>query len=366
MIRAIHILLLAIFVCGHSFAADVAPLRFVETKHDFGTIREDGGVHRHAFRFVNTGSQPIVVLKVGTSCGCTTAEYSRKPIAPRGEGEIIVTYDPMNQPSGDFMRRATVYTSEGNCVLTITGRITPREKSLYEQYALVVGEGLRADANAHAFGYIEQGHSARSSFAIVNDSDATLEITLVPSEESGRLDVRYPRSLQPHEQSVIDFGYDLSSTGEVYGTLKDVLMVDVNGRRSSMPLVINAIAIDDRAKFADSEAPKVELSENFIKFGTVKRNTPDAERRIEIRNVGIAPLTIRAIESEYGVAEPRVVGTRKVSGAIVVPSDGVVIVAVTIRPSQCSVGVVNDRLRIITDDPHSPMRSVRVTAVIER
>lgn len=366
MIRAIHILLLSIFGLGCVVAAERgAPLRFAETKHDFGNIREDGGVHRHSFRFVSTAEHPVVILKVGTSCGCTTAEYSRKPIMPNGEGVVVVVYDPMNQPGGEFMRRATVYTSEGSTVLTVSGEITPREKSIEEQYAVSLGEGLRAEANSHAFGYIEQGRSARSTFGVVNASDAVAEIRIVPSEESGLLDVRYPQTLQPGERAEIDFGYDLSGGASKYGTLNDVLMIDVNGRRSHVPLIINAIAIDSRAKFAESEGPRVQLSENFIKFGTLKRSQHAAKRTLEIRNEGIAPLTVRVIESMAGVALPTVVGERGVRGEIVVPSDGACTVTVTIRPSECPIGVAIDRLRIITDDPHSPMRTVKVSAIVE-
>ena len=366
MIRVIHILIMAIFAIFTCRAADTAPLRFAESKHDFGTIREDGGAHRHAFRFVNTASHPIVILKVGTSCGCTTAEYSRKPVAPNGEGEVVVVYDPMNQPGGDFQRRATVYTSEGNCVLTITGRVTPREKSIAEQYPLQLGGGVRAETNAHAFAYVEQGLASRSSFGIVNDSDTEAHITLIPSEESGLLDLHYPQRLAPHERAEINFGYDLTRERTRFGTLKDVLAVEINGRRSPLPFVINAIAIDSRTKFAESEVPKIQLSENFIKFGTLKHALPSAERRIRVENAGIAPLTIRAIESEAGVAQVKMVGAKRSSGEVVIPSDGSVELCVRIAPSQCAIGPLTERLRIISDDPHSPMRSVRVTAIIER
>ena len=334
-------------------------LRFDNESFDFGTLAEDGGVKSHIFSFENISNEPIVILRVSTSCGCTTAEYSQQPIGPKGRGEIKAIFNPMNQP-GEFARRLSVYTSDGNIThLTVKGSVTPRVLTPSERYTIDLGEGLRTDANAHAFGYIEHGASARSTFGIYNGSDRTITLSLTPTEPSGILDIHYPHTLAPHAEAEIDFGYLLDSESALYGTLRYVVSVAVNGKKSNLPFIISAIAIDARNKIEENEPAKVHLSENFIKFGTLNNTPRSVSHKITITNIGISPLQIRKIESEKGVAEGIV---DKVS----ISSDEEASLTVKLNIEESTLGVVTDRLRIVTNDPQSPLRTIKVTAIIER
>ena len=95
-----------------------------ETTHDFKTIKEADGAATHTFKIKNEGKAPLVITKVTTSCGCTTREYTKEPIAPGKTGEIKVTYDTANRP-GPFTRTIQVYSngSSGSYILTIKGTV---------------------------------------------------------------------------------------------------------------------------------------------------------------------------------------------------------------------------------------------------
>lgn len=67
-------------------------IEFAETKHDFGTIKE-GEKPRHTYKFKNTGANPLLISKVTVGCGCTTPFFSKEPIAPGGEGEIVIEFN---------------------------------------------------------------------------------------------------------------------------------------------------------------------------------------------------------------------------------------------------------------------------------
>lgn len=64
--------------------------RNVEAKHptlafehdtwDFGTILETGGPVEHVFRFTNSGEKPVVVERVGVTCGCMKPTFSQAPV----------------------------------------------------------------------------------------------------------------------------------------------------------------------------------------------------------------------------------------------------------------------------------------------
>ncbi len=58
----------------------------------------------------NTGEAPLVIVKVETSCGCTSAEYERKPIPPGGKGHFSFRYDSRGM-WGMQLKMIDIYTS---------------------------------------------------------------------------------------------------------------------------------------------------------------------------------------------------------------------------------------------------------------
>lgn len=69
-----------------------AEIVFAETLHDFGDITQGDKV-THVFAFENTGTEPLVLNNVLTTCGCTAPSWPRDPIAPGESGEITVTFN---------------------------------------------------------------------------------------------------------------------------------------------------------------------------------------------------------------------------------------------------------------------------------
>ena len=62
-------------------------LAATENSFDFGTISISGGNVSHEFVVINDGTNPVVVEKVYTTCGCTTAiltDASNKEYGPFG------------------------------------------------------------------------------------------------------------------------------------------------------------------------------------------------------------------------------------------------------------------------------------------
>ena len=355
------LLLWAVFF-GYAEASAQSPLRFDATAHDFGTINEEEGTVSHTFRFTNVSDTPVVIVDVASSCGCTQAEFSRKPVQAGGTGEIVVHFNPTDYPSGVFSRNVRIFTSQGKLTepLTVKGKIIPRVKSIAEKYPLALGEGIRLEMNAHAFGYVEHGSPQRSAFGIVNDSEQPATINIVPTVASDWLDIHYQQSLAPHEEATIDFGYMLADDCSKYGSLRDLLAIEIDGRRSDYELIISGIAIDSRERNDTTGEPCILLSENFIKFGTLKRTDTVLRRTITIYNTGDSPLHIRAIETEYGIVA---VGKPDKS---TVERGGQATFSISLRPDHCSFGAVTDRVKIVTDDRRQPMCSIRVSALIEK
>ena len=347
-------------LCSGSTLAQERALHFVSARHGFGTIAEDGGEVCHNFVFTNTSDKPIVVLDVTGGCSCTKAIFPRQPILPGKGDKIEICFDPMNQPEGEFFRKIVVTTSQGRQTIAITGNIIPRKKSTAEQYPLELGQGVRIEVNYHSFGYVEHGKAIRSSFGVINTTDRTLSLHLIPSDESGLLDINYPTKLSAHQSAVIDFGYSLTEGCNRYGTLQEVLYVDIDGIRSPYPLIINGIAIDSRNNSTDKEWQKVQLNENFIKFGTLKHSKTAVTRTITVRNIGLEPLIIRHIECNNKAFDV------KLKGSAVVNSDCSSLIEVSITPSMADFGATVGEIMIITNDPQQPSKRLKVTAIVEK
>lgn len=109
-------------------AADMSKteITFVETKHSFGEITE-GEVVQHAFKFKNTGTQPLLISNAQASCGCTVPSFPKKPIPPGGEGEILVQFNSANRP-GHQQKNVVVYSNAREDRVSIGFDADVREK----------------------------------------------------------------------------------------------------------------------------------------------------------------------------------------------------------------------------------------------
>jgi len=104
---------------------DAPIITFQEESHDFGTIKE-GVIGEYTFKFTNSGTQPLILTDVRPSCGCTTPDWSKEPVAPGKTGLIKVKFNSSGRP-GKFNKSITVSSNIPNetKVLFISGVVTP-------------------------------------------------------------------------------------------------------------------------------------------------------------------------------------------------------------------------------------------------
>ncbi|WP_303309607.1 DUF1573 domain-containing protein [Hymenobacter sp. BT730] len=67
-------------------------MTFAENEFDFGDIKP-GAIVKHTFTFTNTGKSPLLIENAIASCGCTTPNWTKDPIAPGGKGTIDVQFN---------------------------------------------------------------------------------------------------------------------------------------------------------------------------------------------------------------------------------------------------------------------------------
>ena len=63
-------------------------------------------------RYRNRGKQPLRILAVGATCGCTTGSSGDKEVAPGGRGVITVVFDKRKLPTGEVDRQVNLATND--------------------------------------------------------------------------------------------------------------------------------------------------------------------------------------------------------------------------------------------------------------
>ena len=120
------ILSFLLVLAGFAATAQTTPpatevLQLKHTEHDFGKIPQGKPVF-YSFEIVNIGSEPLTLQNVQATCGCTTPEWSKEPIAPGASAIIKVGYNAAAE--GAFEKPITITYKDGQTkVLKIKGTV---------------------------------------------------------------------------------------------------------------------------------------------------------------------------------------------------------------------------------------------------
>jgi hypothetical protein len=106
---------------GNGAVFDISA-RLLEAGRDtsifIGKMRE-GEVIRYDGWLRNTGTEPLVITSVDTSCGCTSVEYEKQPIEPDARGRLSFRFDSRGQMTGRQVKSIEIHTSAGPNPYTI-------------------------------------------------------------------------------------------------------------------------------------------------------------------------------------------------------------------------------------------------------
>lgn len=335
-------------------------LRFRSTVGDYGVIAEDGGSVVCRFEAVNSGAEPVAIVDVITSCGCTSVAYDRKPVASGESITLDIRYDPMNRP-GRIDRTIYVRTSDSDheLHLRLEGNVAPRARSIEELYPFDMGGGLRLERNSHTFSYIEHGKALEERIAYVNSSEHAIAIALSPIRSSGALTITYPKWLEAGASGEIVVRYRLAADSRRYGTLSDEFRFTVDGQRSEHTVTVTAIAVDNFDLSDDISAPRGVIPKNIIKFGEVNRTNDFLEHSLTIVNEGQTSLFVRKAESSSVAV--RVVAEQDMA---IEPGESATI-GIRLYPAYIGDSDLpfTARVVLITNDPRQPMKLIRVNAI---
>jgi len=88
--------------------AHYTTIAWLDSTQQFNTINE-GDTVRLEYHFKNTGSTPLFLINVHTSCGCTAVNVPQQAILPGAEDKLMITFNSKYHPG--FMHRAITVKS---------------------------------------------------------------------------------------------------------------------------------------------------------------------------------------------------------------------------------------------------------------
>ena len=277
-------------------------LNFANTRHDYGTIKEEAGKQEAVFNFTNTGDSVLVLTRVQSSCGCTAADYTKSPVPPGGKGFVKAVFDPKGY-SSRFAKSVTVYSNAKPAVtvLVIEGNVAPREKTVEELFTFAVGP-VRLQSNHLAFTTTTKSEKKIRVMPVINTSKepATVEFEGLPAHLQLKVS---PATLKPGEKGIIEGTYDAKLNSSAWGNVNDLVRLKVNGQsQPNIYLYVSANLVEDFSGLNAQQlasAPVFKLDSNTVNFGKMKQNS-SADVEYFFTNQGKSDLIIRHVKAGCG------------------------------------------------------------------
>lgn len=129
------LLIAATFVAGFTAMAQQKPddvIKVNTEKYDFGKLKQNVPASTY-FEITNTSDKPVVIENAWGSCGCTTPEVPKEPIAPKSKVKLKVNYNAaaLSRFEKDvFIKLAGIQDPK---VVKITGEVL--DPTAYDTYA---------------------------------------------------------------------------------------------------------------------------------------------------------------------------------------------------------------------------------------
>ena len=329
-----------------------------ERVHDFGRIREIETFAMHEFVIKNTGTAPLIISHVLSSCGCAQPEWSQNPIEPGQEGLVFVTYDMKGRP-GPFRKNITVYTNEHRLrqVLTIMGDVIPKPQLRNVLFRDTIGT-VQMEQSGFIFHTVRPQETMATEIWIRNFGAENIHVAIEDVPEY--VNVTVPDHL------ISDYPERL--TVELDATKVDAAMrgrrlsqitwkeISASGTTTIHSIPISVNFIDDFSSMTQAEqadTPSTQLSTTVLEYGKLKKRR--VYKELVITNTGKTALHLHSISVDNPKAQ--ITGFKK----NVLQPDEKLKLRVYIHPKDFQDSFATD-LVVVSNDPQNPVSEVHILA----
>lgn len=341
---------------------------WLERRHDFGVFMEKDGKVSCQMRLVNSGTQPLLIVKAQAGCGCTAINYPEEPIQPGDTVAVGITYNPSGRP-GQFTKQVMIFTNTEpkRAILEISGNVIPTTATLDKQYPLQAGS-LRISQGSIPFGELVKGQNKTQYLSAYNASTDTLLVHVIGDKPHLHPAV-VPDTVPPAKITALTVHY-LSGHAPLWGLNVDTLTLvcepikqPSTATAGTTTIHVMGQVIEDFSNLTDKErrdAPVIEVDcGESLDFGTLKAGET-VIRTFTVKNKGKSPLAIRRlwVPDAEGVTVGEVHKDIKRGKSATV--------TVTVDTSQIHGGMLNVPLTLMSNDPDSPRLKIRLVGIIDK
>ncbi len=342
-----------------SISMSAQKIKFDNTTHNYGTIKEEAGKVKTKFEFTNVGNKPLKIVTVRPSCGCTASDWSKGEIAPGEKGYVTAVYTTKGRP-GPFNKAITVTTNDPktpNTILFIKGKVTPREKTKADFYPRKMGN-LRMKTNHMAFMEVHTDEVVTDSIGIYNQWDKPMNLSfgMVPKHVTVKA---IPETLEPEAEGHIIFTYDASAKNDWGLVFERFYLMTNDEKQARKQLHVSAKIMEDFSNLSEEELNKAaKVSYNKIRhnFGEVKSGSTVTYNFV-IKNEGKNKLIIRKVKASCGCTATKP-GKKELN-----PGEETELkVSFNTRGRN---GKQHKTVTVITNDPKNPIQILHIQANVQ-
>lgn len=348
------VLMIAIGAAASLFGE--GPVKWLEKDHDFGLIREIDGPKSARSRFINVSSDPIYIMEVKPSCGCTTASFTMNAIEPLDTGYVEYTYDPAMRP-GVFDKSIKVRLSDNTRpTIKITGNVLGTPESLSTLYPLEMGQ-VRLSEFMHNAGEVKFGRSPLffiNAYAMGPDSVSPR----MSAPGKGLQISRSSDKIAPGDVMTFAINFDSRVNAE-YGPVEIPITFRSGEDLAEVPFKAFVVPdVETLLKIQGTQHPFCKLSPNPVDLGKMPKSR-NATFEFNVTNDGEAPLTIYRV---FADSDAMTVG--KIPSKPIKPGKSARI-EVKVKGALLQPGPQRRLITLICDDPRQPVKTLPVAILAE-
>ena len=287
-----------------SLSAIGQSLQFDKPTHDFGEIKEEDGPATFTFNFANAGEEAVSIVGVRASCGCTTPDWTKVPIAPADSGFVTAKFNPFNRP-GPFNKSLRVTTSKGQVFqLRITGVVIPRPKTVAEELPNLMGS-IRMQFRALNMGRITTEKPVQRDFVIYNEGLVAVSMTGERTELPSFVTLQaIPEVLAPKARGVLRITYDPAQAPSL-GFNEDPIVLHTSDSMVTVKRLKVLATVEEyfppMSQEELSDAPRLTFDQKQHDFGRL--DTAAVSTDFVLTNNGLQSLNVRTVRSNCNCIE---------------------------------------------------------------
>lgn len=207
---------------------------------NIGKIKEIDGPVTVRLVIRNEYPDTLYPVQLHTPCGCTKAQFERKPVAP-GEDEVLeVTYNPAYRPGPMREEIQVRYLDSPVQVRTfaIQGEVIGYNHPIEEDRPYAYGEGLYMSHQVLSYGRLRPGQTGDFFFRHGNGNPRKADIVFdIPDAWKPYVRMRQPGKMKADERDTIHVKFTMP---EGLDSVDFALQPRVNGKPTESVLTIRA------------------------------------------------------------------------------------------------------------------------------